>query len=91
VHGLHDVLGLDEKELEDALNSGTFCKWVKGYKDIPHHEYTEQFIKTILNTARDMEVTLPDGRTLILQAHADPAMDSYYDVEYIVDLRLKAE
>ena len=91
VHGLHDDLGLDEKELEDALNGGTFCKWVKGYKDIPHHEYTEQFIKTILNTAREMEVTLPDGRTLTLQAHADPAMDSYYDVEYIVDLRLKAE
>lgn len=91
VHGLYDDLGLDEKELEEALNGGTFCKWVKGYKDIPHHEYTEQFIKTILNAARDMEVTLPNGRTLILQAHADPAMDSYYDVEYIVDLRLKAE
>ena len=87
IHGLRNRLGFDEEEFENLLNSGTFCHWIDGCRDISHQEYTRQFISTILETQRILKVTLPDGRRVRLLAWAD-RVDNDSSIQCIVHLRM---
>ena len=88
VHGLSDDLGLDAETLEQSLNSGSFCRWVEGYRNIPHSEYTELFISQLAGGERELKVNLEDGKTVRIIVRADKVDDDKSDIEYIVVMRL---
>ena len=84
VNGLGEHMGLDDIGLADCLNTGEFCTWVEGYRAIPHREYTEQFISSILGHPRGLTVHLPQGKTMHLEVRADRVKNKKSTVEYIV-------
>ncbi len=87
IHGLHDLLGMNTREFADTVNSGAFCRMIRGYNNAPHAEATEAFVKAITGSEKIMTVDLPDGRTVRLSAHADIIKNKENDIEYILGLR----
>ena len=87
VHGLENRLGIGAGEFRRMLNGGEFCKLIEGSKDIPHKEYTQLFVSSIVGTEREISVNLPDGRRLRLAARADRVEDEKTSIEYIIVLR----
>ena len=87
IHGLQKRLGFEAEEFENLLNSGGFCRWIEGCRDIPHQEYTRMFIASVLEAQRTLRVHLPDGRTVRLLAWADRVGDDSA-IQYIVHLRM---
>ncbi len=87
VHGFSKELMLDGDALASALNAGTFCKWIDGYDDIPHQQYTEMFINSIIGTSKELKITLPSGRRIKAAVRADKVPDNRGGVEYIVVMR----
>ena len=86
IHGLSKCLGLSDREFEESLNSGDFCHWVEGYRNIPHQEYTRLFIDSVCGSERELTVRLPGGQRIGLVARAD-RVDDRSNIEYIVILR----
>ncbi|MBR2528482.1 MAG: EAL domain-containing protein [Blautia sp.] len=87
VHGLESTLGLDQAAFERLLNSGEFCHWIEGHKDIPHREYTERFIAGIDGSQKELLVHVPSKGDIRLCARAD-RVDDGTSIAYIVVLRL---
>ena len=85
VHGLEDCLAMDREAFEECLNSGTFCRWIEGYRNIPHREYTEQFITALAGGERELTVHHPNGKILKLRARADRVGEGS-EIEFIVFL-----
>ena len=86
VHGLGARLGLDAKAFEEALNSGSICKWVEGCRALPHQEYIRLFLDTVVGSDRQITLKLPDGGRCRLLVHADRVDDEKGDLEYIMIL-----
>ena len=86
VHGLAPRLGLGAKEFEEALNAGSFCKWIEGCRERPHQEYTRLFLDNVVGADRQIVLNLPDGGRCRLLVHADPGTDEKGDLEYIMIL-----
>ena len=88
IHGLADQLHMTPCEFEDCLNSGQFCQYVEGHQDIPHQEYTRQFISEIVDHQKLMKIHLPQVGDLSVIARADRVQEPKSSIEYIVILRL---
>ena len=87
VHGLGDLLGMSVGELSDSLNNGEFCRYIRGYQEgIPHSEYTQRFVESILGVQRTLTVCLPDREPIALVVRADRVTDVKSAIEYIVIL-----
>ena len=89
IHGLAGVMGIGARELRHLLNSGAFCKLVEGCQDIPHKQYTEQFITSIVGLEKELRVCLPAGKTIRILVRADQVEDESTSIEYIVVIRLQ--
>ena len=77
-------LRLDERQLEDSLNSGEFCRLIKGFdQSIEHSEYTERFIDSILGRYKRITVEMKDSEPLDMLVRAD-AIEGNEMAEYIV-------
>ena len=87
IHGLQDLLGMNAGEFADSVNSGEFCRMIRGYDNGPHAEATEKFVKAINDSEKKLIVDLPDGRTVYLAAHADETKNEENDIEYILGFR----
>lgn len=85
---LREILGFKHNQLSESLNSGDFCKLIKGYNpDIPHHEYTEKFINQISGKFKTISVDIGNGEYADIMARADRVVN-YGDIEYIVFLHV---
>ncbi|MBQ8969855.1 MAG: EAL domain-containing protein, partial [Lachnospiraceae bacterium] len=89
IHGLGEELDMNAKELELALNSGSLCKKIQGYKNMPHREYTELFVSELEAGQKEITFNLDDGSHTHLVVKTDKVKDSGNDVEYIMTLLLK--
>ena len=81
---MKEKLRLDGKQLENALNNGEFCKLIEGYDDsIAHSEYTERFMKQIVDNYKQISVKAPDGDVVDILVHADEVEGNAL-TEYVV-------
>ena len=81
---MKEKLKMDPKQLEDSLNSGEFCKLIKGYDPgIEHSKYTDRFISSIIGKYRLIEVNTPEGDYANILVRADAVEDNTMS-EYIV-------
>ncbi len=88
IHGLSDVIGLDDESFELALNTGEFCKWISGYDPtLAHSDYTRFFVESTLGNNKVLEVNLPSGKKIELSAHIDAVDDKQSNIAYVVHLR----
>jgi hypothetical protein len=88
VNGLGKILGLDAEELRNSLNSGEFCRHVAGYREIPHHEYTELFIREIEGKQKKITYLRGNGTSVEILVRADKVDEAITTIEYIIDMDL---
>ena len=81
---MKNILKMDERQLEDSLNAGEFCKMIRGFElNIEHCEYTEKFIGSVLGEYKRMTVEVPDSEPVDILVRADAIEDNDM-AEYIV-------
>jgi hypothetical protein len=81
-------LKLDSGQFEESLNSGAFCKLIKGYDErIPHIEYTQRFLNEITDNYKRISVKAPDGDEVDILVHADAVKDNTM-IEYVVMMHI---
>ena len=81
---MKNILKMDERQLEDSLNAGEFCKMIRGFElNIEHSKYTERFISSILGEYKRMTVEIPDREPVDILVRADAIEDNDM-AEYIV-------
>ena len=84
---MKELLGLNEKELEEALNSGEICKLFEGYNDsIPHQEYTRRFVESINGKFKKVSIRSVSGDYVELMCRSDSV--DVEPVEYIVFMHI---
>ena len=81
-------LKLEAGELENSLNSGEFCKLIRGYDpSIEHADYTEKFINNIIGKYKRLTIETPDGGNIEILTRADVVKDDEM-IEYIVSMHV---
>ncbi|MCR5138353.1 MAG: EAL domain-containing protein [Oscillospiraceae bacterium] len=91
IHGLEKQLGMNAKEMEDALNSGAFCRTIEGSLDIPHPEYTRRFVAENAGGRKDLTIRRKDGARVRITVAVDRVDDDKTRIEYIMLMRVLNE